>query len=221
MGSFRAACAALLVGTVAAASGVSAAPVADSLASLSAQILDHPTDVALNLRYAVLAEMENKPRLALAAYERVIAVDPGNAAALAGLKRVRLALQPNLTQYAEGGGVAYETNPPGINASGKPEWQAFSDFAVKDERRLGDVRWRTTADVLEQYHFRESSLNYAYAGFLTGPLIDLRANTRLHVAAGASVAMLARQLFYWQGVGALTFEISALGATQTIRLRGA
>jgi hypothetical protein len=56
---------------------------------------------------------------------------------------------------------------------------------------------------------------------VTGPLIDVGPNTRLHVAGGGSAAYFDQHLYYWQALGQLTFDVSAAGATQSLRLRGA
>src|SRR5262245_55908471 len=78
-------CQALLVAaSVTALSAGAAQAQGDDLAALSQQILDNPTDVSLNLRYAEAAEAAGKPRLALAAYERVLINDPSNVEAHQG-----------------------------------------------------------------------------------------------------------------------------------------
>ena len=59
----------------------------DELARLNAQIINNPTDIELNLRYARLAEQRGEPRKALAAYERVLIYDPNNVEAKSGLDR--------------------------------------------------------------------------------------------------------------------------------------
>ena len=70
----------------------------DALARLNQQILKSPTDPALNLQYAALAESLGLTRLALAAYERILMADPNNQAAQAGIDRVRRAIQPSTTR---------------------------------------------------------------------------------------------------------------------------
>jgi len=85
--------------------------VAAELARVYAQILRDPTNSALNLRYAELAETSGKLRWALAAYERVLVNDPGSAEAQAGLQRVRRRLQPDSTQFTAELGAIGESNP--------------------------------------------------------------------------------------------------------------
>src|SRR5215470_13514607 len=82
----------------------------DNLSDLNNQILDNPQDVALNLRYAHAAEAAGKPRLALAAYERILINDPTNAEARAGYERVRRAIEPDFTVTRVEVGVAHDSN---------------------------------------------------------------------------------------------------------------
>lgn len=200
-----------------------AAPVgsafADDLDVLNGQIVNNPSDIALNLRYARLAEQQGKPRLALAAYERIVALDPRNGEALAGLNRVRIAIKPDLTQIFTTAGAVYETNPLHVSSGADGEFQALLGFTVKDERRLGSSRWQSLIQGIGQWHFEQDQLNYGYLGFLTGPLASLGPRTQLHSALGASIAGLGSHLFYTQALAAFTLEVGAAGATQTARLR--
>ncbi|HVT56007.1 MAG TPA: tetratricopeptide repeat protein, partial [Xanthobacteraceae bacterium] len=52
---------------------------ADELARLNAKIISDPGNIELNLAYARAAEARGDYGKALAAYERVAAMDPGNA----------------------------------------------------------------------------------------------------------------------------------------------
>src|SRR5438270_2432689 len=81
------------------------------LTALYRQILATPTDTALNLRYAALAEQLGFRRKALTAYERILTYDPDNKEAQAGIDRIRRRLQPNETQFTFEFGGAFESNP--------------------------------------------------------------------------------------------------------------
>ena len=81
------------------------------LDALYAQILEHPQDTELNLRFARTAEAAGVLRWALSAYERVTVNDPSNAEAQAGLQRIRRKLQPDISQVTVEAGSAVETNP--------------------------------------------------------------------------------------------------------------
>lgn len=209
----------LLAGAVLAGLGFAAPAAADQLDVLNARIIANPTNVELNLAYARLAEDEGKPRLALAAYERVISLQPGNPEAMAGLRRVRVKIQPNLTQLFTQFGVVWESNalrePFGHNS----EFQLAGEFTLKDERAIAGTRWRTLVQGNGYYHFEQDQLNYGFLGVLTGPLITLGPRSRLHIAAGGGAATLDGYYFYSQALGAVQLEVGAFGATQTLRLR--
>jgi hypothetical protein len=128
------------------------AAAADELSRLIQQILRNPTNSELNLRYARLAEERKEWRWALAAYERILVNDLENEEARWGLVRVRRKLQPNQTQiFAEIGG-AWESNPRRANTGAQSEWEAIARVMVRDERALGDTRWRTTGTFIAEAH---------------------------------------------------------------------
>jgi len=62
------------------------------------QILQDPGNPGLNLRYAPLAIDRGELRKALAAYERILAQDPDNEEAKAGIRRIQRQLEPTLTR---------------------------------------------------------------------------------------------------------------------------
>src|SRR5262249_731025 len=84
---------------------------ADELARLNAQIMNNPTSVELNLRYAEAAEAQGDYGKALAAYERVLDAEPGNGAALRGELRAAARMLPNTFEMFTEIGSGYESNP--------------------------------------------------------------------------------------------------------------
>src|SRR5262245_20534482 len=132
---------------------------AAELARVYAQILRDPTNSVLNLRYAELAETNGKLHWALAAYERVLVNDPGNAEAQAGLQRVRRRLQPDSPQFTAELGAIGESNPRYLPSGARAEIQGLASLGMRDERALGDVRWRTTASAFGLLHSNEHDLN--------------------------------------------------------------
>ena len=92
-------CGALLVAAsvVALAAGTAHAQQGNDLADLNERILENPQDVELNLRYARAAEEAGVPRLALAAYERILINDPTNEEARRGYERVWRTIEPGYT----------------------------------------------------------------------------------------------------------------------------
>jgi hypothetical protein len=199
------------------ASGASA-----QLAQLNAQIMRHPQDTALNLRYAALAEQLGERRLALTAYERILIYDPQNVAALAGVDRVRNGLRPNTTQYLAKFGGIYESNPtyfPGgfIHSEG----QAFGDLNMRDERSVGDTRWRTLANVDGIVHGDQTQLDYGYAGATTGPIWELLPGLQVNPALGGGASYFDSHFFYGEAIASTTFEFYPDGAYESVKLRAA
>src|SRR5262245_25252301 len=136
---------------------VSPADASDSdLRALYAQVIRNPTDTELNLRYARLAEERGMVRWALAAYERMLLNDPGNEEVKRGLQRLRRKLQPDTTQFAFETGGIFESNPRYTPNNARSELQILSSLGVRDERTLGDLRWRTTGSVAGWWHQKET-----------------------------------------------------------------
>ena len=219
---------AALIATALFASNVEAADAIESasgpgapadLTRLYGAILRDPTNSQLNLRYAMLAEASGKLRWALAAYERVLVNDPGNPEAQAGLQRVRRRLQPNTTQFVAELGAVGESNPRYLPSDGRAEAQALASLAMRDERTLADVRWRTTALAYGLLHSSEHDLNYGYIGAATGPVVDLGPGLLFHPAIGGAATTLDGRFFYGEGAAMATFEDYVQGLYQGIRFR--
>src|SRR6185312_5751897 len=105
---------------------------ADELARLNAAIINDPGNIELNLAYARAAEARGDYGKALAAYERVASMSPGNAEAKAGADRVGTKLLPNTFQVFTEIGAGYESNPQNfaVGKEGSPE--VFARVLLKD-----------------------------------------------------------------------------------------
>src|SRR5581483_788001 len=125
--------------------GMASPALADELARLNAQIMNDPRNIELNLAYARAAEAQGDYGKALAAYERVAAMAPGNAEAKAGAERTAAKLLPNTFQVFTEAGAGYESNPQNFAEGKKGSPELFARVLLKDERTLGDTRWRTIA----------------------------------------------------------------------------
>ncbi len=195
------------------------AAAADELTSVYARILDNPTSAELNIQYAMIAEGRGEFRKALAAYERALINDPGNEAAKRGLQRVRRIIQPPLTQVSVEVGATGETNPRHDGSAG--EVLGYASLSVRDERRIGDHRWRTNLGLYGEAHATWDDMNYASATVDTGPLIDL-AGTMLtfRPAIGVGTALFDGRLYYGDVNAAATLEGYLNGAYQWVRVRG-
>lgn len=192
---------------------------ADDLSRLYAQILKKPGSTELNLRYAQAAEQSGKLRWALQAYERIAANDPAKTEAQQGLSRVRRKLQPNTTQYTVELGAAYESNPRyGTTSNG--EMQALASLFMRDERTLGDTRWRTQFLAAGLAHGDEHDLNYGYAGGTTGPVFGFIGGSDLVLGLGGGASTFDNRFFYSEALATATIEKYALGALQSVQFRG-
>jgi hypothetical protein len=218
-----------LAGTASAAAWADQPPVVpagslDELARLNQQILKSPSNVALNLQYAALAESVGLTRLALAAYERILMADPNNQAAQDGIDRVRKAIQPDTTQFVLETGYAFETNPRYTQVAptqGKNE--LFGNLGMIDERTIGDMRWRTIGDaqILDHPGDGASDLNYGHVGAVTGPVLDLMPGVTVNPGLGVGGAFFDRRWFYSEVSANATFQAYPNGAEQAVTLRGA
>lgn len=195
---------------------------ADELFRLNQLILRDPTNIQLNLRYARIAEDKGELKWALAAYERMVLNDPTNEEAREGLLRIRRKLQPNQTQIFTELGTVWESNPRRVPTGARGEWELFGRLHVRDERALGDRRWRTTLTAVGDAHRDNHDLNFGYANVMTGPIFDIaRGNVAVHTALGAGGAVLQSRTFFGEFIGAMTFESYLEGAYQSLRVRGA
>jgi len=192
----------------------------DDLRALYAQVIRNPADTQTNLQYARLAEERGMLRWALSAYERMLVNDPDNEEVKRGLQRIRRKLQPSVTQWVFETGGIFESNPRYVPNSPNNELQVLSSLSVRDERNLGDWRWRTTASAAGWWHQKERDLNYAYAGGVTGPVIDVATAWSLHLAAGGGASYFDNHLFYSEGIAQATLEGYLDGAYKAIQMRG-
>jgi tetratricopeptide (TPR) repeat protein len=180
---------------------------ADELSEINALIIENPADVELNLQYALVAEGQGKYRLALAAYERILLNDPDNRAAKRGLVRVRRLIQPPTTRTFIEAGVKGESNAEHQPDPGQFDFLGFGRLRVRDERNLGETRWRSEGTLYGEIHSESDSLNYASAYGTLGPIFDLGATLiSLHPAVGGGVAMLDGQFYYVDVNASATFE---------------
>jgi len=196
--------AALLTGFSAASLPARAAP--DELARLNAQIMNDPRNIELNLAYARAAEAEGDYGKALGAYERVQQYDPGNAEAKSGALRAAAKLLPNTFEVFSEIGAGYESNPENFANGGKGQAVGFARFLLKDERTIGDTRWRTTALFAGNLYSSDSDLNYGYAGAASGPVYAVTPTMTLHPSLGIGGAYFDHHYFYTEAFATALFE---------------
>ena len=194
---------------------------ANEIDALYARVMRNPADSEANLQFARLSEATGTLRWALAAYERVLLNDPNNVEAQRGLQRVRRALQPAYTLVTVEGSAGYESNPHYYLPPKRGEWVGLGSVALRDERPIGGMRWRTNTIVAGKFYQRSSELNYGFAGLDVGPIIDLWPGWSVHPALGAATAYFNNHYYYSEAAASLTFEGALQGAYSAVRLRAA
>jgi hypothetical protein len=213
---------AVATGLLAVVASTAATPTrADQLETLHQQVLRHPGNSDLNLRFAQLAESRGYLRWALAAYERVVLNDPDNFEAQKALQRVRRALQPDVTLLSLQFGARYETDPRYYLPPRRAEGQAFGSAALVVERTFNGTRWRTNGVAAGLLHQYEGDLNYGVVGLDTGPVLDVYPGWSLHPAVGGSAAYFDRHFYYAEGSVGATLDHNSNGVYRAIQVRGA
>ncbi|MBS0385258.1 MAG: hypothetical protein JSS00_07905, partial [Proteobacteria bacterium] len=216
--TFRGFCGALLLAASVGALNVGAA-FAQDLDALSSRILDNPGDVSLNLQYAHAAEAAGKPRLALAAYERILINDPGNEEARQGYERVRRIIEPAYTTTRIELGARWDSDPLNVR-NGNEATTYFVNASMVDERAFGSMRWRTILNGEADYTPDIDLLNYAYAGVQTGPIVFMSPHIAMLPAIGGGIASLDGDLYFADVNLSLTFEGRGAGFSYWTRARG-
>lgn len=191
----------------------------DELARLNAQIINNPTSVELNLQYARAAEARGDYGKALAAYERVLQYAPGNAEAQSGVHRAGARLLPHTLQIFTEFGVGYESNPQNLATGRKGQGELFGRVLLKDERTLGDTRWRTTALFSGNLYSSDGDLNYGYAAAATGPVYAVTPTMTVHPSIGGGGAYFDRHFFFSEAFASALFEGSYNTMNYVVRYR--
>lgn len=192
---------------------------ADELSDAYDQVMQDPGNTAVNLRYAEIAERSGKPRLALAAYERILLNDPGNPEAQSGIQRIMRKLQPENTRWVASVGAGWESNPANVNDDEDDSAIFLGSIAMRDRRFWGSQFWQTDALAVVDIVANEDSLNYGFAGVETGPVFDTSSWFTIHPAVGVGISYFDNTTFYTEGTGSVTFEGIAGGANQVARIK--
>ncbi len=185
------------------------------------QLLVRPSDPDLNMRYERLAIARDELRKAVAAYERILAADPGNAAAEAGLRNLRIRLDPPLTRFTVLTGAQYESN---ARRERRQTWRTHdATFFVRadgsDDRSIGDLRWRSLGEVYANYHPRFHDIDYGNVHARTGPVVDIAKNLNIHFFVGGGYAWITRRTFFVETTAGMSIEFGIEGPLRDIQIR--
>lgn len=185
------------------------------------QILQDPGNPGLNLRYARLAVERGEIRKALAAYERILAQDPNNEEAKAGIRRIQRELEPSVTRVTLLLGGQYESNPHRSSGSVSNRYDGVLSARLQalHERRIGALRWRAEGDVYANYHTRFHDIDFGIAGGRAGPVFELGEGYRIHAFLGGSYSWLTRRTFYTEGTAGATLEIESESLLKSVSVR--
>lgn len=185
------------------------------------QILQDPGNADLNIRYAEIAIGRGELRKAVAAYERVLAQDPDNEAAQAGLARVQRLLQPNVTRVSFSVGGQYESNPFRIPNPGRFEHEGvfFGQGQIVHERLISETRWRAQGEAFANWHIENDVLDFGTVNASVGPLLPLNESWQVHPNIGAAYAWFDRRSFYTEVNGGLTLERTESGLFRSLSIK--
>lgn len=200
--------------------GVPAAT-ADELSDANALVLADPGNIELSLQYAQIAEAYGEYRLALAAYERILLNHPDDSEAKRGQVRVARIIQPPTTRTFVEAGIKAESNAEHVPDPSEFDFLGFGRVTVRDERTLGETRWRTFGSLYGEVHSESETLNYASARATMGPIFDIGTSlVSLHPAIGGAVAALDDGFYYVEVNASATIDNHNQGAFRWLRLRG-
>lgn len=217
----------LVVSMIAITGGAAYAQQASELHDLNQQILANPQDVQLNLRYAAAAEREGKPRLALAAYERILINDPSNAEARRGYERVRREIEPGYTIWRAEFGARWDSNTGSVNEDAfsllGDETDATTIFAklmLAHEGEMFGRRWRSIANLQIDETPDIEELDYSYLGVQTGPIFYAAPHVAVLPSIGGGASWLGGDRYFSEINLGLMVEGRAQGVSYWWRLRG-
>ncbi len=194
--------------------------VAGEMERVYQQILDDPGNVALNMRYARLAEERGEPRKALATYERLVLSHPENAEARRALQRLRTRMEPAFTRFQASIGGGYDSNVRNRSSGHDGDGRADVRLSVRDERYLSGYRWRSNAFARGTLYFDTPDLRNLYFGADTGPLVPVSSSSwRFRPSVGGALAYLDNSLLFAEVLGELAFEGIYSGALSKVAVR--
>jgi hypothetical protein len=185
------------------------------------QILQDPGNPGLNLRYARLAIDRGEVRKALAAYERILAQDPNNEQAKAGIRRIQRELEPSVTKVTLLLGGQYESNARRVPGRGGNlhDGALSGRLQATDERNIWALRWRTEADIYANWHTKFHDIDFGVAGARGGPVFEIAEGLRINPFIGGSYAWLTRRTFYTEATAGVSIDFPGGQVQPSLQVR--
>ncbi len=215
----------LLAASVSALSaGIAHAQQASDLDALNEQILNNPTDVDLNMRYAAAAEAAGKPRLALETYERILINDPTNEPARRGYERLRRQIEPGYNVTRVELGARFDSDAINLNEDFffngiEDSTTYYGKLMIANESELGGRRWRSSINATLEDNDEFDVLDYGFLGAQTGPIFYVGPHLAAIPAIGVGAAWLGGDHYFNEINLGLTVEGRAQGASYWARAR--
>lgn len=208
------------------AASIAHAQQAESLNDLGNQILNDPTNVELNMRYARAAEAQGSLRMALTAYERILINDPDNAEARRGYERIRREIEPGYTVTRFEAGARWDSNAANLNDFDFYDFEGTTYFAklmIANESEFFDHRWRTIFNA----NYEDAppiefigDMDYLYLGVQTGPIFKAGPHLALLPALGVGKSWIDQDEYFEEAYLSLGLEGRSTGFSYWARLRG-
>ncbi|VAW10641.1 hypothetical protein MNBD_ALPHA09-1937 [hydrothermal vent metagenome] len=188
---------------------------------LFAAVLADPANADLGLEYARAALARGEPRKALSTYERILLQDPGNDEARVGLTRVRLLIAPAFTSWRAEAGLGASSNARHATSDGNSNVFARGALSFRDERRLGDNRWRTLGSVRHNQYGDVDELTAGLATISAGPMLGGVGKFVILPAAGVSYSWLDGRSLYFETFGEISAESYSQETLSSVGIRAA
>lgn len=185
------------------------------------QILRDPSNPGLNTRYARLAIDRGEYRKALAAYERILARDPGNAEAKAAIAELLRQSEPSYTNITLVVGALWESNARHeLRQNRRTDDGSFLGRAtISDERRLAGLRWRSEGDISILHNLTFHDIDLGTVGGRTGPVVAITDGLRVNPFVGIAYTVLRRRTYNTEPTAGVVIESDDTGPLKSVTAR--
>ena len=155
----------------------------EKLERLWRQVLNDPTDVQSNIKYALQAEDDGYYQRAISAYVRALNNDPANAIASRNLAKLG-----RLTGPAETSGTlivsgSYNANSSQTRHNAKGDTALSKTLLVSDSRTFLNTRWNSSIVNFADVHSSLRNSDVIFTSFKSGPTWFLTSESSFNVSA--------------------------------------